>query len=106
MAAASAVDDRPAGAWHAEWPALRTLGRLTAVAASQTTDLLAGLTVDAGRMRAHAEAAGDDLLAEQASMRALHGRDAGTEVEDYLGAADLLVDEAVARADAFLEDRP
>ena len=106
VAAASAVDDRPAGAWHAEWPALRTLGRLTAVAASQTTDLLAGLTVDAGRMRAHAEAAGDDLLAEQASLRALHGRDAGTEVEDYLGAAALLVDEAVARADAFLEDRP
>ena len=105
VAAAAATDDRPAGAWHAEWPALRTLGRSSATAASQTTELLSGLRVDAARMRANADAVTGDLLAEQASLRALHERAAGAEPEDYLGAAGRLVDEAVTRAAAYLEGR-
>ena len=36
-AAALAVDERPDGAWHAEWATLRTLARQTVVAAAQTT---------------------------------------------------------------------
>lgn len=46
MHAASATtgDQRPDGAWHSEWATLRTLGRRTVVAASQTTELLQGST--------------------------------------------------------------
>ena len=67
-AAASYVDERPDGAWHAEWDTLRLLARRSVTAASQAAELLAGLQVDVDRMRATAEAARDDLLAEQASI--------------------------------------
>ena len=43
LAAATTVDERPDGAWHAEWATLRDLARRTVVAASQTTELLTGL---------------------------------------------------------------
>ncbi len=55
-AAACAVDDRPDGAWQAEWPALRALGRSAPVASSLTAELLTGLVVHPDRMRATAEA--------------------------------------------------
>jgi len=45
LAAADQVDERADGAWHAEWDTLRLLARRTAVAASQTADLLSGLRV-------------------------------------------------------------
>jgi 3-carboxy-cis,cis-muconate cycloisomerase len=50
LAAADQVDERADGAWHAEWDTLRLLGRRTAVAASQTADLLDGLRVHPDRM--------------------------------------------------------
>lgn len=46
-----AEDERPAGAWHAEWHPLRELLRLTAGAAETAAELVEGLTVDADRMR-------------------------------------------------------
>jgi len=95
-AAAASVDERPDAAWHAEWAALRSLGRVAAVAASQAADLLEGLDVHPDRMRATANAAVDDLLAEQ---RAVSGDSGG--LESYLGAADLLIDRAIERADRF-----
>lgn len=103
-AAATYVDERPDGAWHVEWETLQTLARRSAVAASQTTELLAGLRVDAARMRATAEAAGADLLAEQRSLTGFVGGDvlAGSEaavgLDDYVGAADALIDTTLARA--------
>ncbi|MFD7077373.1 lyase family protein [Nocardioides sp. NPDC059952] len=109
-AAASYVDERPDGAWHVEWETLSTLARRSAVAASQTTELLAGLRVDAARMRATAEAAGADLLAEQRSLTGfvggeiLAGTDAATGLDDYLGATDALIDSAVARAHEIWKD--
>jgi len=64
-AAALAVDERPDGSWHAEWPALiRLLGRVAA-AASQAAELLASLEVDAAAMQATVVAAGPSLLAER-----------------------------------------
>jgi 3-carboxy-cis,cis-muconate cycloisomerase len=57
LAAAEQVDERADGAWHAEWDTLRLLGRRTAVAASQTAQLLDGLRVHADRMQANLEAA-------------------------------------------------
>ena len=109
-AAATYVDERPDGAWHVEWETLQTLARRSAVAASQTTELLAGLRVDAARMRATAEAAGADLLAEQRSLTGFVGGEilAGTEaaagLDDYLGAADALIDTTLARAHEIWKD--
>jgi 3-carboxy-cis,cis-muconate cycloisomerase len=57
LAAADQVDERADGAWHAEWDTLRLLGRRTAVAASQTAELLEGLRVHPDRMAANLEAA-------------------------------------------------
>jgi 3-carboxy-cis,cis-muconate cycloisomerase len=93
-AAALAVDERPDGAWHAEWATLRTLARQAVVAASQTTELLSGLQVDADRMAETVNDARDALLAERASIA---GGDAGAP-SDYLGATDLVIDAALARA--------
>ncbi|MFE4000155.1 lyase family protein [Nocardioides sp. YIM B13467] len=109
-AAATYVDERPDGAWHVEWETLQTLARRSAVAASQTTELLAGLRVDAARMRATAEAAGADLLAEQRSLTGFVGGDvltgtsAATSLDDYLGATGALIDSAVARAHEIWKD--
>ncbi|MFM6851439.1 MAG: lyase family protein [Terrabacter sp.] len=46
-AAGLAVDERPDGAWHAEWGALLRLLRRVVVAAAQTREVLVGLHVDA-----------------------------------------------------------
>ncbi|KND44655.1 MULTISPECIES: 3-carboxy-cis,cis-muconate cycloisomerase [Streptomyces] len=48
-----AEDERPAGAWHAEWEPLRDLLRLVGGAARDAVDLVRGLRVNAGVMRAH-----------------------------------------------------
>ncbi|OIJ25163.1 lyase family protein [Nocardioides luteus] len=111
-AAATYVDERPDGAWHVEWETLATLARRSVVAASQTTELLAGLRVDAARMRATAEAAGADLLAEQRSLTGfvggdvLAGTDAATGLDDYLGATDALIDSALTRAHEIWKTEP
>lgn len=46
LAAALAADERPDGAWHAEWPTLRELLRLARGAAAHGESLVAGLRVD------------------------------------------------------------
>ncbi|MFC5729391.1 MULTISPECIES: lyase family protein [Nocardioides] len=94
-AAADQADERAAGAWHAEWSTLQTLARRVLVAATQATDLIGSLRVDPKRMRATAEAAADDLRAEQRSLAAPgHHEPLG----DYLGAADVFIDEVRDRA--------
>jgi 3-carboxy-cis,cis-muconate cycloisomerase len=45
LAAADQLEERADGAWHAEWDTLRLLVRRTAVAVTQTAELLAGLEV-------------------------------------------------------------
>jgi 3-carboxy-cis,cis-muconate cycloisomerase len=57
LAAADQVDERADGAWHAEWDTLRLLARRTAVATSQTAELLEGLRVHPDRMAANLAAA-------------------------------------------------
>ncbi|MBU4465077.1 MAG: adenylosuccinate lyase [Actinobacteria bacterium] len=47
VASALAVDERPDGAWHAEWATLRELLRLALGASAHTATLLGGLRVDA-----------------------------------------------------------
>lgn len=49
--AAAAEQERPAGAWHAEWQPLRTMLRLAGGAAERTADLVATLELDHRAMR-------------------------------------------------------
>jgi len=44
--AGQAVDERPDGAWHAEWPALQQLARHAVGAAHSAAELLEGIEVD------------------------------------------------------------
>jgi 3-carboxy-cis,cis-muconate cycloisomerase len=104
LAAAEVVDERSDGAWHTEWATLRTLARRTVVAAGQTSELVAGLRVDVGRMRANAEGASDDLLAEGRSLASDNPDVSLSQPSDYLGANDLLIDEALRRGRRLLED--
>lgn len=104
LAAALAEDERPAGAWHAEWPAVQALARRTVVAASHATELIDGLHVDRGRMAATARAAWADLTAERRSIAGFAGAPASG--ADYLGATDLIIDAARLRAHTWLEANP
>jgi 3-carboxy-cis,cis-muconate cycloisomerase len=100
LASAGTVDERPDGAWHAEWATLRDLARRAVVAGSQTADLVAGLRVDTERMRATLEAA-VGLHAEQGSMARVAG---GEPSGPYLGATDLTITAVLTRARTFLEE--
>ncbi|WP_405905600.1 3-carboxy-cis,cis-muconate cycloisomerase [Streptomyces sp. NBC_00828] len=51
--AMAAEDERPAGAWHAEWEPLRDLLRLVGGAARDAAELTEGLRVNADVMRQH-----------------------------------------------------
>ncbi|MGW6943044.1 lyase family protein [Streptomyces xanthophaeus] len=63
--AAVADDERPAGAWHAEWEPLRTALRLTGGAAATAAELAEGLTVHPDRMRANLELTGGLVVSER-----------------------------------------
>lgn len=101
LAAALSEDERSAGPWHAEWPALQALGRRTVVAGSQTTDLLAGLNVEADRMSGNARAAWAQLTSEQASIAVFAGHPPAG--DDYLGAADAIIEATLTRARTWAE---
>ena len=90
-----------------EWAALRTLSRITAIAASQLADLLAGLQVHTHVMRRRAEEAGSHLLSEQESIRKLVDPTMPADLDptSYLGASDQYLDAAVQRAQTWLESR-
>lgn len=99
-AAALADDERPDGAWHAEWDTLRTLGRRAVVAGSQTVELLTGLTVHTQRMAENLDAA--DVLGEQQAIAELVGKDPSP---TYFGAVDRLIDDSLGRAARALAQR-
>lgn len=98
LAAATAVDQRPDGAWHTEWEPLARLGRHVLSASSQVTELLVGLVVDTDQMARRADDAADALLAEQRRF----GETASTDPRDYLGATDQIIDAVLERADRTL----
>ncbi|WP_445160915.1 lyase family protein [Mycobacterium sp. Dal123C01] len=99
-AAALANDERPDGAWHAEWDTLRTLARRTVIAGSQCGELLAGLQVHAARMAENLAAA--DILGEQRAIADLAGKPPSP---TYFGAVDRLIDESLGRAERILGKR-
>lgn len=68
LAGAVQEHERGLGGWHAEWQALPDLCRLAAGAARHGADLVAGLTVDAERMRANLDLTHGLILAEAVTM--------------------------------------
>ncbi|GAB3012163.1 3-carboxy-cis,cis-muconate cycloisomerase [Streptomyces pseudoechinosporeus] len=63
----AAEDERPAGAWHAEWEPLRELLRLVGGAARDTAELAEGLQVHADVMRAHLDLTHGLIVSERLS---------------------------------------
>jgi 3-carboxy-cis,cis-muconate cycloisomerase len=80
--------ERAVGAWHAEWGALNGSLAATGAAAAALGRSLAGLKVDAQRMRANLS---PDTLSEARRLGL-----ASQEPEDYLGSTDALIDRALA----------
>ncbi len=99
LAAATAVDERPDGAWHAEWSTVQLLARRTVIAASHASDLLAGLEIDVARARTNLDQA-MDVTAEQRAMSGLTGR---PPQPTYTGLAGDLTTAAVRRALEIVE---
>jgi 3-carboxy-cis,cis-muconate cycloisomerase len=103
-AAGLAVDQRADGAWHAEWDTARTLARRTAVAASQASELVAGIQVDTVRMRERLESVAHEVTAERRAIANITTGDAVDVItSDDLGAAHHIVDAVCRSARAFLE---
>ncbi|MEV0161438.1 3-carboxy-cis,cis-muconate cycloisomerase [Nonomuraea fuscirosea] len=67
----AAEDERPSGAWHAEWQPLREALRLVAGAARDAAELVADLRVHPERMRANLTVTGDAAPAPALVDRAL-----------------------------------
>lgn len=58
-------DERPAGAWHAEWQPLRDCLRLAGGAAHTAAELTGGLSVHEDRMRANLDLTGGLVVSER-----------------------------------------
>lgn len=93
-AAGQMVDERPDGAWHAQWPFFRDLLDLALIATSQARDLIAGLEVHAATMHRRAMDSTPELLTERYGKA---GVPADADPSDYLGQAGVLVDAALTR---------
>ena len=65
LAASLAVDERPDGAWHAEWPTLRELVRLALGATRHASSLAANLRIDAAAAERNARLTGGRLVSER-----------------------------------------
>ena len=104
-AAALANDERPDGAWHAEWDTLRSLARRTVVAGAQCSELLAGLEVHSVQMAKNLDSASavNDVLGEQRVIAELVGK---APSGNYFGAIDALIDDSLERAARILKEHP
>ena len=67
--AALASDERPDGAWHAEWPTLQELLRLVLAASTRGAALARGLEMDTERATANLNLTGAAILSERLSIR-------------------------------------
>lgn len=68
LAAALAVDERPDGAWHAEWPTLRELLRLTLGASAHAASLATDLHVDSAAASRNLGLTGDLIVSERLAI--------------------------------------
>ncbi|MFJ9038434.1 3-carboxy-cis,cis-muconate cycloisomerase [Streptomyces sp. NPDC102406] len=81
-----AQDERPAGAWHAEWTTLRELLRLVGGAARDAAELTGGLVVRADVMREHLALTGGAIVSERLSAE-LAGVLGRARAKELLGSA-------------------
>ncbi len=90
LASANAVDERPDGAWHTEWPALRELLRIALGAAAHGVRLVDGLQVDEAAVARNLALTGGLIVSERlvaalrtrldpAAIRGIAARAAGGE---------------------------
>lgn len=95
-----AEDERPAGAWHAEWQPLREALRLTAGAAGVAAELAEGLVVRPDRMAANLGLTGAELVTERvgAVLAPTVGKAAAKELLARVVAEGVPLPEALARA--------
>ncbi|MFI7336569.1 3-carboxy-cis,cis-muconate cycloisomerase [Streptomyces sp. NPDC050085] len=82
----TAEDERPAGAWHAEWATLRELLRLVGGAARDAAELVGGLVVRTDVMRDHLSLTGGAIVSERLSVE-LAGRLGRARAKELLAAA-------------------
>lgn len=69
FAAAAPEHERATGAWHSEWQPWRELLSVVGGIAARSADLLAGLRVDAARMRANLAETGGLVMADSVASR-------------------------------------
>lgn len=65
VAAGAAVDERPEGSWHAEWPTLRELLRLALGAGEHAAILARGMRVNTDALERNLRLGGDAVLSER-----------------------------------------
>lgn len=107
-ASAFAVDERPDGAWHAEWPVLDELVCLALGAARAGAELAAGLSVDKARVAANLESSHGLVVSERlaAVLTPVIGADrfaALLQQPDFAAAVRALPEAADLDVDALLD---
>ncbi|MGP8298044.1 3-carboxy-cis,cis-muconate cycloisomerase [Streptomyces inhibens] len=97
----AAEDERPAGAWHAEWQPLRDALRLVGGAARDAAELTAELRVHPHRMRHNLDATGGLVVTERlvAALTALTGRGEARRILD--AASRRTVEEGIELSEAL-----
>ena len=107
FASMAAEDERPAGAWHAEWETLREALRLVGGAARDTAQAACELQIADYRMRAHLELTEGLIVSERlvAAFEPLVGRAEArrllTRASRAAAAADLSLEEALGEDPAL-----
>ncbi|MFF5840397.1 3-carboxy-cis,cis-muconate cycloisomerase [Streptomyces massasporeus] len=101
----AAEDERPAGAWHAEWEPLRDLLRLVGGAARDAAELTEGLRVRPEAMRAHLDLTHGLIVSERlsAELAPMLGRARAKELLTRLASAGQPLAEAPELTDVDLE---
>ena len=102
LASSLTVDERPDGAWHVEWAAVRDLAQVTVIAAGQAEGLVTGLRVNTVRMQENLQGAGESVYAERRSMNETAGHQQPVD-QTYLGCSEAIVTAAVDRAQNWTE---
>ncbi|NUT26683.1 MAG: 3-carboxy-cis,cis-muconate cycloisomerase [Streptomyces sp.] len=101
----AAEDERPAGAWHAEWEPLRELLRLVGGAARDAVELAEGLRVRPDAMREHLDLTHGLIVSERlsAELAPVLGRARAKELLTRLAAGGRPLAEAPELADVDLD---
>jgi len=106
LASLAAEDERPGGAWHAEWQPLRELLRLACGAAHTAAELAEGLRVFPHRMHEHLAATEGLIVSERvaAALEPLLGRERAREL--LTSASRSAASEGVPLDEALREQEP